>query len=109
MIKDRGNIKWQGMMLTEHNAEIKKWQENDKKTDKPQLEDFELELIADEIQRAFKSKSTIKLTYWRKGYLDVDYGKVIEINLTNKTIVLDDPFSTLRYKFDEIAAVSLIN
>ena len=109
MIKDRGNIKWQGMMLPEHNAELKTWQENDKKSEKPQLEDYELELIADEIQRAFKSKSTIKLVYWRDGYLKDDYGKVIEINLTNKTIVLDDPFSTIRYKFDEIVAVSLID
>ena len=108
-LNDRGMKKWQGMMLTEHNVEIRTWLEDDKKTAKPQLEDFELELIADEIQRAFKSKSTIKLTYWRKGYLEVDYGKVLEINLLNKTIVLDDPFTTTRYKFDEIAAVSLID
>ena len=109
MIRDRGNIKWQGMMLPEHTKGINSWQEDNKRTEKPQLEDYELELIADEIQRAFKSKSTIKLTYWRDGYIKDDYGIVIEINLLNKTIVLDDPFSTTRYEFSEIAAVLLID
>ncbi|MFJ7934365.1 YolD-like family protein [Sporosarcina sp. NPDC096371] len=108
MIQDRGNIKWRGMMLTEHTKRINSWLEDDKKTEKPQLDDLELGLIADEIERAYKSRTTIKLTYWRGGYLDDDYGKIIEINTTNHTLVLDDPFSTTRYPFDEIVAVSLI-
>ena len=78
-IKDRGN-KWSmAMMLPEHIERIKSCRENDEKTEKPQLDDFELELIADDIMRAFKSKSTIKLTYWRDGHLKEDYGKIIGI------------------------------
>ena len=56
-----------------------------------------------------KSKTTIKLTYWRDGHIKDDYGKVIEIDTKSQTIVVDDPFSTIRYKFNEIVAVSLIN
>ena len=97
------------MMLPEHVGMLRDWIENNEKVEKPLLNDFELELISDEIGRAYKSKSTIRLTYWRDGYLKDDYGIVIEINATSKTIVIDDPFGTNRYKFDEIVAVTLID
>lgn len=108
MIQDRGNIKWTAMMLPEHVKMLRDWQEQNGKVDKPQLDEYELELISDEITRAHKSKSTIQLTYWREGYFRNDYGIVIELDMKGKTIVIDDPFGTNRYEFDEIVAVSLI-
>ena len=109
MIRDRGNLKWTSMMLPEHIKKLRVWVDDDKKTDKPQLDDLELELISDEITRAFNSKCEVKLTIWREGYLLHDFGKIIEINNKNKMIVLDDPFSTTHYPFDEIVSVSLID
>jgi len=106
--RDRGRIKWTALMLPEHIEKLREWQEEDNKIKRPELDGFELELIADEIERAHKSKSTIKLTYWRDGLLKDDYGVPIEINMTSKTIVIYDPFGTTRYPFDEIVAVSLI-
>lgn len=75
--------------------------------DRPELE-CELTLIADEVGRAHKSKTTIKLTYWPDGYLNRDYGIPIDIDSKLQTIVIDDPYGTTRYQFDEIVAVSLI-
>ncbi len=106
--KDRGMIKWQGMMLTDHVKKIKEWDAEDKYIPRPRLEEFELNSIAEEIERAYKGKSTIKLTYWRDGELSDDYGIPIEINTSNKTILIDDPFSTARYSFNDIVAASLI-
>lgn len=107
-IKDRGNKKWQGLILTEHAALIREWEEECLRDERPKLDEWELTLIADEIERAHKNKATIKLTYWREGYLKDDYGNVIDIDKLSQTIVLDDPFSTTRYSFSEIVAVSLI-
>lgn len=107
-IRDRGIIKWQGMMLTEHVAALHQWREEDNQVIRPQLDEVELDLIADEIQRAYKSNASIKLTYWRDGYLKGDYGKIITIDHKSKSIVLDDPFTTTRYRFEDIVAVSLI-
>lgn len=107
-IKDRGIIKWQGLMLTEHVTAVQQWREKDNQVVRPQLDEFELELIADEILRAYKSKASVKLIYWRDGFLKADYGKIISIDNKSKSIVLDDPFTTTRYPFDEIVAVSLI-
>ena len=107
-IRDRGNKKWTAMMLPEHVKELIAWEEESKLVKRPELEEFELTLIAEEVERAHKSKTTIKLTYWREGYLKQDFGKVIDIDMKSQTIVVDDPFSTVRYKFSEIVAVSLI-
>nr|WP_245698338.1 YolD-like family protein [Sporosarcina ureilytica] len=57
---------------------------------------------------ALKSKSTIKLTYWCDGQLIEDYGVPIEINITNKAIIIDDPFGTSMYSYDEIVGASIV-
>ncbi|MHA6259627.1 YolD-like family protein [Sporosarcina sp. CAU 1771] len=108
MIWDRGNIKWTAMMLPEHVKKLRHWQQVNEEVEKPELNEFELELISDEVTRAYASKLSVQLTYWREGKLANDYGKVIEIDLLSKTIVLDDPFTVTRYKFEEITAVSLM-
>ena len=109
MIRDRGTIKWTSLMLPEHIKELRSWKNEDQLTDRPQLDDFELELVSDEIIRAHKSGASIKLTYWRDGYLKDDYGKVISIDTPSRSLVLDDPFTTTRYAFDEITAVQVLD
>lgn len=107
-LRDRGTKKWTAMMLPEHVKLLRDWYDEDNYTEKPELDEFELTLIAEVIEIAFKSKSTIKLTYWRDGQLIDDYGVPVEINTTSKSIVFNDPFGTSRYQFDEIVAASLV-
>lgn len=109
MIIDRGSKKWTSIFLPEHIARVKIMFEEGRQDEMPELDDFELELIADEIQRAYKSKSTIRLTYWRAGYLYDDYGVPIQIDVVSKSIVLDNPFKTIRYPFGDIVAVTAID
>lgn len=95
--------------MSEHVAKLKEWEEGNYVPD-PNSYEFELiTAIAEEIERAYKGKSTIKLTYWHNGELKDDYGVPIEINVKNKLIVIDDPFGTTRYLFNEIVAVSIVN
>lgn len=108
-VRDRGMKKWSMMMmLPEHAEELKKWRKEDEYTEKPYLDEFELTLIAEEVERAFKGKSMIKLTYWRDGKLLDDYGVPIKIDTINKELVIDDPFGTTKYSFEEIVVVSLV-
>lgn len=100
-------MKWQGMMLAEHVNILNEWAKENELVDRPELDEFELTAIAEEIERAYNSNSTIKLTYWRDGYLKNDYGVPIDIDTKSQTIVIDDPFGTTRYPFSEIVAVSL--
>ena len=108
MIQDRGNIKWTAMMLPEHVGLLRDWHDENEVTKRPELDEFELTLLAEEIERAHKGKSDVKLTHWKDGRLIEDYGKVMTIDTSSKTIVLDDPFGTKRYDFADITAVSII-
>ncbi|MFJ7935986.1 hypothetical protein [Sporosarcina sp. NPDC096371] len=54
VIKDRGNIKWRGMMLKEHNVEIKAWKAKDNYIERPEIDEWELEAIQMEIELAHK-------------------------------------------------------
>lgn len=109
MIKDRGNIKWQGMMLTEHTNMLKDWKKANDLVQRPDLVEWELTLLAEEIERAFKSKASVKLTYWKDGKLVDDYGKIITIINKEKSIVFDDSCSTTNYKFEDIIKVAIID
>ena len=108
MLQDRGNIKWTAMMLPEHVKMLRGWQKDNELVERPEMDEFELTSLSEEIERAYKSKSSIKLTYWKNGKLLDDYGKIINIDNNSKSIVLDDPFSTNRYQFEDIVAVSVI-
>ena len=108
MIQDRGNIKWTAMMLPEHVGLLRDWHDQNELVERPEPDEFEMTLLAEEIERAHKGMNSVKLTYWKDGKLLDDYGKVITIDNNSKSIVLDDPFSTNRYKFEDITAISII-
>ena len=65
MIQDRGNIKWTAMMLPEHVGLLRDWHDENELTERPELDEFELTLLAEEIERAHKGENSVKLTYWR--------------------------------------------
>lgn len=109
MIKDRGNIKWQGMMLTEHTNMLKDWIKANEWIERPDLEEWELTLLAEEIELAFQSKASVKLTYWKDGKLLDDYGKIITIINKETSIVLEGPWSPTSYKFEDIMKVHIID
>ena len=107
--RDRGNKKWTAMMLTEHVEKLKEFYEEYDSVERPQFDEWESTLLAEEIERAHKGKSDVKLMHWKEGKVLDDYGKVITIDNNSKSIELDDPFSTTRYQFDDIVAVSIID
>lgn len=107
-LRDRGIKKWTAMMLPEHIELLREWHEEDNKVERPKLDDLELTLIANEIERAYKSKATIQLTYWRDGQLKVDDGVPILIDSVSKVLVMDDAFGTASCLFKEIVAVSVV-
>lgn len=109
MIRDRGNIKWTAMMLPEHVKMLRDWQDENEKVENPQLNELDLTLMADEIERAYRGKNFIKLTFLQNGYLKNDTGEIIKIDVSDKSLVLENPFATTRYKFGEIVVATIID
>ena len=66
MIRDRGNIKWNAMMLTEHVTLLREWQEQDQYIEKPQLDEWALQELSEQLQLAFQQKLEVEMKVWNE-------------------------------------------
>ncbi|MFS0688980.1 YolD-like family protein [Sporosarcina sp. 179-K 8C2 HS] len=108
-IKDRGRIKWTAMMLPEHLAELRDWHAEDSQTDRPELTEWDLTAIQEEIEIAYKRKCQTLIKTWRDGCIIENQGIVEVIDLHNKAIILADPFGDLRISIEHIISVQCID
>jgi len=62
-IRDRKNMKWASMMLTEHKQALKKWGESQDELEPPDKSEEELAEIAEQISRSMNTQ--LHFTYYR--------------------------------------------
>lgn len=108
-IKDRGAIKWQGMFLTEHVQMLRDWREEDKKIPKPDLNEWDLQAIQEELEIAMKRKCEVRIQSWKDDKFHYHKGTIEDIDFQSKTIVYDDPFGQHRLLVEEITAINLLD
>ncbi len=94
MIRDRGNIKWTAMMLSEHVRELRKWMDQDNSTRRPELNEWDLQSIQEELELAYKRKCEALIKTWNSGRIIQHHGIVKDIDLRRMCIVLEDPFGS---------------
>ena len=109
MIRDRGMKKWQGMMLTEHVAMLKGYNQELKREPKPQLDEWDYDAIQHTLDTAIKSKADTKIKRWKHGEFIYNRGTVEGVNLQKREIELQDPFYLLSLKLDEIIDVTIMD
>ncbi len=107
MIRDRGNIKWQGLMLPEHVAEINNWRNKQLYEERPQLDDFDLQSIQEEIESAYKRKCQTLIITWKDGKFMMRGGIITEINVQSMCIFLDNPFGIERIAVADIVGAQI--
>jgi len=107
MIRDRGNIKWTAMMLSEHVAELR-WQNEDHYEERPQLDDFDLQAIQHEIEVAQKRECEVHVKLWDKGKIVLYMGVIREINVESMWITVDSPFGRDHMPVEDIIDVQIV-
>lgn len=90
MIQDRGNIKWTAMMLPEHVVELRKWMDQDNYTERPELTDWDLQSIQEELELAYKKQCETLIKTWDNGRIIQHQGVVEELDFRWMRIVLQD-------------------
>lgn len=108
-IKDRGNIKWQGLMLPEHIKMLRDWYEEDNQVPRPDLNEFDLQLIQEELDIAMKRKCEVLIETWKDKQIFKHRGRVEEISAARRELVYESPFGTHRLVLDEIVGVTVID
>ncbi len=109
MIKDRGSKKWTSIFLPEHVERIRSLNKELREDKKPDLDDFELSLISEEIERAYKSKCDTTIKFWQDGKIIPRQGTVEGIDIQSKIVLLHDPFGIIKIPFKDIVSVTMIN
>ena len=107
MLKDRGNIKWQGMMLPEHVEKINDWRNKARFEERPQLDEFDLQSIQEVIEVAHKRKCQVLIITWSDGKFMMCGGVITEINMQTMCIFLDNPFGIERISVNEIVGAQI--
>lgn len=100
-IKDRGQIKWTAMMLTEHVQLLKDLKEEDRYNTKPVLDGFDLESIYEEIQAAYTRPCEIELSLWQNGPRTLT-GLIAAIDLNRKILCLEEAGRMEQIPFTDI-------
>lgn len=108
-IKDRGAIKWQGMFLTEHVQMLRELREEKNKVPKPNLDEYDMQLIHEEIDLAMKRQCNAVLHTWRDGEVTRHHGTIIDVNIATRKLIYEDPFKTHQIELDEIISVNMVD
>lgn len=93
-------------MLPEHVKELRKWQEDADKVKRPELDEFDLQTMQEEVERALSSKLETRITTWLDGRLHYHRGVVREVS--TQYLSYEDPFGKHRLPIHEIVAVMIV-
>lgn len=108
MIRDRGNIKWAGMMLSEHVEELRKWIAQEDDVEKPILNEWDLQWIQEELELAYKGQRETLVKTWENGRMIQHQGIVKALDLLGMWIVLDDPFGSERIAVADVVSIQSV-
>lgn len=106
--RDRGRIKWTAMMLPEHVQKLREWMNEDHYDERPLLDEFDMQLIQEEIELAYKSKCQTLIKTWSKGRVEKQRGIIEEIDLQLMILVLNDSSGLERISVKDIISVQSI-
>lgn len=105
-LKDRGKIKWTAMMLPEHVAQLREWQQEHELVKKPELDAFDYDTMQEEIERALISRMETRLTSWKSGKIHYHRGIIKEAN--NQCLRYEDPYGIHQLPLDELVGVFVL-
>ncbi|ANU10878.1 hypothetical protein A1A1_18615 [Planococcus antarcticus DSM 14505] len=108
-VKDRGMIKWQGLMLTEHVELIKTWKEDYNKVAKSYLDEHNMQLIQEEIDLAMKRQCIVYIHTWNNGEITEHHGTISNVDIKTRILYYEDPFKNHRLNLDDVVSITMVN
>lgn len=106
--KDRGMIKWQGMMLTEHVKLISEWREEDNRVPIPELDEWDLQAIQEELELSIKRKCEVQIQIWKDWEFHNYIGIIEKIDFRTKTITYKDSLGLHRLLVGNITSIDIL-
>ncbi|NLY79250.1 MAG: YolD-like family protein [Lysinibacillus sp.] len=105
MIRDRGNIKWNAMMLPEHVKKLREWKKQDEYEEKPELDEFTLQDFNEQLLIAYTNRYEVELKIWKDRHTYKVNGKIAKIHEHQGTFTLEDGRT---FSFESIYGIAII-
>ena len=77
--KDRGNKKWNSLMLVEHQKRLQKLKRREKDLEKPELDPQQIQEINSKIKMALDENLTLSLKFYENKRIKNLEGKILKI------------------------------
>lgn len=107
-VRDRGSKKWVAMMLPEHVKLLREYMEEQKKTPRPELDEWDLDIIQENIQLAMKRNVEVEIKTWRNGAFHIHLGTITWVDINRRTIEMEDVLTSFTLQLDEIVDVTIL-
>jgi len=86
--KDRGNKKWNSLMLVEHQKKLKELKLKEQDVEKPELDQQQLEDLDLKIKYAVEKNLDLKLIFYENKKIKEIKGKIFKIEKHKKKIII---------------------
>jgi hypothetical protein len=110
MIRDRGNIKWQGFFLPEHKVMLQHLYEVEQHmVEKPILDEQKFEELNETILLAMSEKKTLHVSFYKDGFIKEFYGYITRTDHITKTVYFENLNEgyTMRIPFGDIVDLQI--
>ncbi|MFC5540945.1 MAG: YolD-like family protein [Bacilli bacterium] len=105
MIRDRGNIKWNAMMLPEHVKMLREWREKDRCEEKPVLDEWALQDLNEQLLIACTNHYEVELNIWQNHRTSKVAGKIAKLDDKRRICTLEDGRS---FSFESIYGITIM-
>ncbi|MGE7623626.1 YolD-like family protein [Viridibacillus sp. NPDC096237] len=93
MNRDRGFKKWEmSIMLPEHVTLVRHWRREDDHIDKPELTEWDLQVVQEKLELSMKMKCETDIKVWGNGQFEIHRGIISKINHNNRHLFYSNPF-----------------
>ncbi len=96
MIKDRGNIKWSSLMLTEHRKKLKELLAGEEMVKMPELDEQKLTEMNYLLQRSIHENISVSIGYYQNKKISKLTGKIKDFRPVKREILLITPEGKIR-------------
>lgn len=109
MIRDRGLMKWQGMMLPEHVEMLRELDIDLNRERKPLLDEYQIQEFEEKLHYAIAFNYPVKLSVWQEGFTHELEVHVHYIDSLKKQIRALDKEECHRIDFGDIVGVEVLD
>ncbi|CAM3042985.1 YolD-like family protein [Filibacter tadaridae] len=108
MNRDRGNIKWTAMMLTEHLVKLRDWVAEDAYEEKPTIDEWTFQEFQQQLDIAYQSKCELIIKTWASGEFTDSIGILQKRDLRLHLIYLTDGVTVRKINVHTIVGIQTI-